>query len=96
VKNMGRKRSLDNILLSEYVSISELVELSGVRYSTIKYYTEESMIPFEQEDTRLTRRYPRELALKRLEEIRVMKEEEGLTIKQIIERLNGNGDFSQK
>ncbi|CAN7654105.1 MerR family transcriptional regulator [Paenibacillus sp. LjRoot56] len=93
---MGRKRSLDNILSSEYVSISELVELSGVRYSTIKYYTEEAMIPFEQEDTRLTRRYPRELALKRLEEIRKMKEEDGWTIKQIKERLNGNGDFSQR
>lgn len=84
---MGRKRSLDKILSSEYVSISELVELSGVRYSTIKYYTEEDMIPFEQEDTRLTRKYPRELALKRLEEIRAMKEEEGLTIKQIKEKL---------
>lgn len=84
---MGRKRSLDKILTSEYVSISELVELSGVRYSTIKYYTEEGMISFEQEDIRLTRRYPREVALKRLEEIRVMKEEEGLTIKQIKEKL---------
>ncbi|CAN7509315.1 MerR family transcriptional regulator [Paenibacillus sp. LjRoot153] len=84
---MGRKRSLDKILSSEYVSISELVELSGVRYSTIKYYTEEDMISFEQEDIRLKRRYPRELALKRLEEIRVMKEEEGWTIKQIKEKL---------
>ncbi|WP_127583826.1 MerR family transcriptional regulator [Paenibacillus koleovorans] len=84
---MGRKRSLDKVLASDYVSISELVELSGVRYSTIKYYTEEDMISFEQEDTRLTRRYPRELALKRLEEIRVMKEEEGLTIKQIKAKL---------
>lgn len=84
---MGRRRSLDKILLSEYVSVSELVELSGVRYSTIKYYTEEDMLPFEQEDTRLTRRYPREVALKRLEEIRIMKEEKGLTIKQIKEKL---------
>ncbi|CAM4524814.1 DNA-binding transcriptional MerR regulator [Paenibacillus endophyticus] len=84
---MGRKRSLDKILSSEYVSVSELVELSGVRYSTIKYYTEENMIAFEQEDTRLTRRYPRESSIKRLEEIRVMKEEEGLTIKQIKEKL---------
>ncbi|OAS14902.1 MerR family transcriptional regulator [Paenibacillus oryzisoli] len=84
---MGRKRSLSTIASSAYVSISELVELSGVRYSTIKYYTEEEMILFEQEDTRLTRRYPRETALKRLEEIRIMKEEEGLTIKQIKEKL---------
>ncbi|MCM3748909.1 helix-turn-helix domain-containing protein [Paenibacillus pasadenensis] len=85
---MGRKRSLDKILLSEHVSISELVELSGIRYSTIKYYTEEDMIPFEQDDIRLTRRYPRELALKRLEEIRVMKEERGLSIKEIKEKLS--------
>jgi len=83
---MGRRRSLDTILSSEYVSISELVELSGVRYSTIKYYTEENMIPYEQEDTRLTRRYPRELALRRLNEIRVMKEG-GLTIEQIKHKL---------
>lgn len=41
----------------------------------------------EQEDSRLPRKYQRVPALKRLEEIRAMKEEEGLTIKQIKERL---------
>ncbi|MDR6550313.1 MerR family transcriptional regulator [Paenibacillus qinlingensis] len=93
---MGRKRSLDTILSSEYVSISELVELSGVRYSTIKYYTEEDMISFQQEDTRLTRRYPRVLALQRLEEIRLMKEEEGLTIKQIKQKLLHDGRITRE
>ncbi|MGE7607404.1 MerR family transcriptional regulator [Peribacillus frigoritolerans] len=27
-----------------------MVQLSGVRYRTIKYYTEEGLVPFEQED----------------------------------------------
>jgi len=51
------------------------VQLSGVRYSTIKYYTEEGLLPFEQEDTRMARKYPRVQAIERLEEIRLMKEE---------------------
>ncbi len=84
---MGRKRSLEKILESEFVSISELVQLSDVRYSTIKYYSEEGLVPFEQEDTRLTRRYPRTKALERLAEIKKLKEDEGLTIQEIKERL---------
>ncbi|SHI23533.1 MerR family transcriptional regulator [Desulfosporosinus lacus] len=82
---MGRRRNLDIILASEYVGMSELVQLSGVRYSTIKYYTEEGLLPFEQEDTRMARKYPRVRAIERLEEIRLMKEEQGLTIKEIKE-----------
>ncbi|WP_458352678.1 helix-turn-helix domain-containing protein [Peribacillus frigoritolerans] len=84
---MGRQRSLEKIENSEYVSISELVQLSGVRYSTIKYYTEEGLVPFEQEDIRLTRRYPRVKALERLAEIKRLKEYQGLTIKEIKENL---------
>jgi DNA-binding transcriptional MerR regulator len=84
---MARQRSLEKIEKSEFVSISELVQLSGVRYSTIKYYTEEGLVPFEQEDIRLTRRYPRVKALERLAEIKRLKEVQGLTIKEIKEKL---------
>ncbi|BBU39724.1 MULTISPECIES: helix-turn-helix domain-containing protein [Aeribacillus] len=84
---MAKRRSLEKIKKSEFVSISELVRLSGVRYSTIKFYTEEGLVPFEQEDTRLMRRYPRVKALERLKEIKRLKEEEGLTIKEIKEKL---------
>jgi DNA-binding transcriptional MerR regulator len=83
---MGRRRSLETIQQAEYVTISELVRLSGVRYSTIKYYTEEGLLPFEQEDTRLTRRYHREKALARLVELRQWRQE-GLSIKEIKENL---------
>ena len=70
---MSRQRSIDKILESEYVTIGELVRITNSRYSTLKFYTEEGMLPFEQEDERLTRRYKREGAVKRIEEIKELK-----------------------
>ncbi|WP_080848089.1 helix-turn-helix domain-containing protein [Cytobacillus gottheilii] len=79
---MGRRRKYEDIIKSEYVSISELVQLTSVRYSTIKYYTEEGLLPFKQEEERLTRRYPREAASQRLTNIAALKEK-GLSITEI-------------
>ena len=59
---------------SEYVSIGELVRITGCRYSTLKFYTEEGLLPFQQEDVNLTRRFPREKAVQRIEEIRSLRE----------------------
>lgn len=87
---MSRRRSLETIRQSELVTIGELTELSGMRYSTLKFYSEEGLLPFVQLDERLVRRYPRVQALERLEVIRRMKEEEGLTIQAISARLKGN------
>ena len=70
---MSRQRSIDKILESAYVTIGELVRITNSRYSTLKFYTEEGMLPFEQEDERLTRRYKREGAVKRIEEIKELK-----------------------
>ena len=70
---------------SESVTVSELVQLSGMRYSTLKYYTEIGLLPFVQLDAGLVRRYPRVQALERLEDIRSLKDK-GLTIQQIVER----------
>ena len=50
---MSRQRSMEKILASEYVTIGELVRLTGVRYSTLKFYTEEGMLPFEQEEEKI-------------------------------------------
>lgn len=83
---MGRRRSHEDIVNSDFVSISELVRLTDIRYSTIKFYTEEGMLPFEQADTRLTRRYPRISASERLEEIGELKQR-GLTILEIKKEL---------
>ena len=41
---------MEKILSSEYVTVGELVRLTGCRYSTLKYYTEEEILPFEQEE----------------------------------------------
>ncbi len=83
---MSRQRTLEKIFASEYVSIGELVRLTGSRYSTLKYYTEEGMLPFEQEDTNLTRRYQRVESVKRIEDILKMRES-GMTIPKIKEKL---------
>lgn len=83
---MSRRRSLETIQSSEYVTVSELVELSGVRYSTIKFYTEEGLLPFEQIDTKMVRRYHRVSVLERLNEIQELKQE-GLTIKEIKKKI---------
>jgi len=77
---------METILASEYVSIGELVRITGVRYSTLKYYTEEGMLPFEQAEENLTRRFPRENAVRQIERIRSFRLQ-GLSIPEIKERL---------
>ena len=79
---MGRQRSLEVIAKEEYVTIGELVRLTNVRYSTLKYYTEEGLIPFEQAEENLTRRYNRELAIKRIEELIDLRKK-GMTIPEV-------------
>lgn len=71
---MSRQRSMEKILSSEYVSIGELVQLTGVRYSTLKYYTEDGLLPFEQAEENLTRRYRREESVERIRYIKKLRE----------------------
>ena len=42
----SRQRSMEKIKESYYVSIGGLVRLTGSRYSTLKFYTEEGMLLF--------------------------------------------------
>lgn len=60
-------------MASQYVSIGELARLTGSRYSTLKFYTEEGMLPFIQEDEGLQRRFPRETAIARIDDIQSLK-----------------------
>ena len=84
---MSRQRSMETILASEYVSIGELVRITGARYSTLKYYTEDGMLPFEQAEENLTRRFPRENAVRQIERIRDLRLQ-GLSIPEIKEQLD--------
>lgn len=85
---MSRQRSLEKILASDYISIGELARLTGCRYSTLKFYTEEGMLPFEQEEQNLTRRYLRVETVDLVERIRQMRKD-GLTVPQVKEILGG-------
>lgn len=79
---MSRQRTMEKILASEYVTIGELARLTGCRYSTLKFYTEEGMLPFEQAEQNLTRRYRQSESAKRVEWIRAQRET-GKTIPEI-------------
>ena len=83
---MGRQRSIEVIAEAEYVTIGELVRLTDVRYSTLKFYTEEGLIPFEQAEENLTRRYERVSAIQRINEIRELRKN-GLSMDQIKDKL---------
>ena len=78
---------MEAIQTAEYVTIGELVRLTGARYSTLKYYTEEGMLHFEQKEENLTRRYKREESVARILLIKQLKTD-GLSIPQIKETLN--------
>ncbi len=86
---MSRQRTMEKIMVSEYVSIGELVRITGCRYSTLKFYTEEGLLYFEQEEENLTRRFPREKTLRRIAEIKELREK-GKSIPDIKQMLETN------
>jgi len=71
----------------DILTIGELAEVSGIRQTTLKYYTELGILPFSQAGERLTRKYKKEEALERLKEIKKLKEKR-LTIKEIVDHFN--------
>ena len=84
---MSRQRSMEVIEQAEYVTIGELVRLTAVRYSTLKFSTEEGILPFEQAEENLTRRYRRVESLERIAQIRRLREQKK-TIPEIKEILD--------
>ena len=74
---MSRQRSMEVISQSEYVTIGELVRLTDVRYSTLKFYTEQGLLPFEQAES-----------VERIELLRRLREE-GKSVGEIKEMLRG-------
>jgi DNA-binding transcriptional MerR regulator len=80
--NMSSKNDKEDTFLS----IGELAKVSGIRQSTLKYYTEIGILPFTQGGERLLRKYKKDEVLNRLEEIKKLKEKR-LTIKEIVASL---------
>ena len=87
---MSRQRTWETIENAEYVTIGELVRLTGVRYSTLKFYTEEGMLPFEQAEENLTRRYKRVESISRIMLIKSLRAQ-GKTIPELKEMLQISG-----
>ena len=87
---MSRQRKLEVIQQAEDVTIGELVRLTDVRYSTLKFYTEQGMLPFQQAEENLTRRYKREESIRRSQWIKALRQE-GKSIQQIKQMLHAQG-----
>ena len=83
---MQRKRTLEEIKKRDFVKLSELAELCGVRYSTIKYYSELGLLPYEQKGERLAKYYPAKEARQRVSEIRKLRDK-GKSIPDVINHL---------
>lgn len=83
---MSRRKTDEAIRNSEYVTIGELVRLTGIRYSTLKYYTECGILPFFQEAQKLIRRYKKDSSIQRIDEIKILKDK-GLSIEEIQSKL---------
>lgn len=89
---MSRRRSMEVIEKAEYVTIGELVRLTDVRYSTLKFYTEEGILPFEQQEENMTRRYRRKESVERISYIMKLRSEKK-TIPEIKEILKERSDL---
>ena len=87
---MSRQRKLEVIQQAEDVTIGELVRLTDVRYSTLKFYTEQGMLPFQQAEENLTRRDKREESIRRIQWIKALRQE-GKSIQQIKQMLHAQG-----
>jgi DNA-binding transcriptional MerR regulator len=70
------------------VGKKRLAELTGVRPSTIKFYSEIGLLPYKQVEGGLARRYDRQEASRRLGEIKQLRES-GLSISDMRECLRG-------
>ena len=76
------KKAPRNNPQKELLTTSDLAEASGVRYGTIKFYSQIGILPFEQAGKRLRRYYSKKEALKRFNEIQKLKDKR-LTIEEI-------------
>ena len=85
------KRTIEQIKGLEYLKMSELAELCGVRYSTVKYYSELGLLPYEQRGKRLAKYYHKETSSKRIADLMRMRAE-GKSVAEIINILIGGNN----
>jgi DNA-binding transcriptional MerR regulator len=81
-----RKRTIEEIKKRDFLKMSELAELNNVRYSTIKFYAELGLLPYEQQGKRLAKYYPAKEASQRLKEILKLRDK-GQSVGEVISHL---------
>lgn len=78
------QKELEALKGNDLIRISELVTLAGMRMSTVKWYVEIGLLPYEQQEEGLLRRFKKDVVLKRIQEIRKLQGK-GMSIEEIRE-----------
>ncbi len=89
IPTMHMQRSARNETSSKMGTLAtrqQLAKKSGVRESTIKWYTEQGLLPYTQRDTKRRRYYHVDEALQRLQYIQQLQGQ-GLSLEAIREKL---------
>lgn len=76
--------------MSDKLSQSQVADKLGIRPSTIKYYTQLALLPYEQNGVGGHRRYDLQAVTERLELLHKLKAK-GLTMNDIIKKLAKEG-----
>lgn len=76
--------------MSDKLSQTQLADKLGVRPSTVKYYTQLALLPYEQNGAGGHRRYDLQAVTERLELLHKLKAK-GLTMNDIIKKLAKEG-----
>jgi len=86
MKEKNNKKKIMEKPKTDLLTTSELSEALGVRYSTIKFYSQLGILPFQQKEKGLRRYYEKEEAQKCFKEIDKLKAKR-LTIPEIIKQI---------
>ena len=65
-------------------TVGEMAKRLQVAPSTLRYYDKEGLLPFQQGEANLTRRYPREASVERIRQLKALRAE-GRSIPQLKE-----------
>jgi DNA-binding transcriptional MerR regulator len=79
-------RTLEQIKKADKVIKGELAKLTGLKLSTLEFYTEAGLLDFEQQGEKSRRLYKRAETLQRIREIQKLKDRR-YTIEEIKERI---------
>lgn len=89
-RKANSNRPIEILKTTETVRIGELSDLTGIKITTLKFYTKNGLLKYHQIDTKSNRLFNRKETLKRVAEIQKYKDA-GMSIEDIKKKFPING-----